>query len=93
METIADRIKFLRTLEGENQQQLATAIGVAQSAISQWESRTNEPKASYIVKLCDHFNVSADYLLGREDMTFSNNKDTLFYTDGVHTIKHLRRKK
>lgn len=90
METIAERIKFLRSLEGENQQQLANAIGVAQSAISQWESRTNEPKASYIIKLCDHFNVSADYLLGREDITLSSNKDTLFYTDGTHTIKHRR---
>ena len=48
---IAKRIQFLRTLKNESQQQLAIAIGVAQSAISQWENEINEPKATYILRL------------------------------------------
>lgn len=68
MEIIAKRILEIRNLEGENQKELALAIGVAQSAISQWEKGINEPKANYIVKICKHYKVSADYLLGLSDI-------------------------
>ena len=46
---------------------LADAIGVSQKAIDFWERGVNEPKASYIVKLADYFEVSADYILGRNN--------------------------
>lgn len=64
---IGKRIRELREEKGINQKQLAQEIGVAQSAVSQWESQTNEPKASYVKSLADYFDVSADYLLGREE--------------------------
>lgn len=62
------RIKELRTEYKISQQVLGKAIGVSQKAIDYWERGVNEPKASYIVLLADFFNVSADYLLGREDI-------------------------
>lgn len=63
---IGEIIKDLRTDEKISQSTLAKSIGVSQKAIDFWERGVNEPKASYIVKLADFFNVSADYLLGRE---------------------------
>ena len=60
-------IKELRTEKKISQQELAQAIGVSQKAIDYWERDVNEPKASYIVRLADYFNVSADYLLDREN--------------------------
>ncbi len=63
--TIGIIIRELRKERNLSQAQLAHAIGVSQKAIDYWERGINEPKASYIVKLCDFFEVSADYLLGR----------------------------
>lgn len=47
--------------------QLAVAIGTTDAAISNWENGINEPKISYVIRLCEFFNVSADYLLGIEN--------------------------
>ena len=62
------RIKELRTDRGISQQALAKEIHVSQKAIDYWERSVNEPKASYIILLCDYFGVTADYLLGRTDV-------------------------
>lgn len=64
---IGDRIKELRKEKNFSQSQLARRIGVSQKAVDYWELGTNEPKASYIVKLAELFKVSADFLLGIDD--------------------------
>lgn len=64
---IGDNIKYLRKEKNLSQKQLGEKIGVSQKAIDYWESGTNEPKASYIIKLADYFEVSADYLLDRSN--------------------------
>ena len=63
---IGEIIKELRTERKLSQQAFADAIGVSQKAIDYWERGINEPKASYIVRIADFFEVSCDYLLGRE---------------------------
>ncbi len=60
-------IKELRIDKGLSQTKLAEIIGVSQKAIDYWERDINEPKAGYIIKLADYFEVSCDYLLGRSD--------------------------
>lgn len=67
MNTLKERIKELREDSNLSQQKLANEIGVSQKAIDYWERGINEPKASYIIKLADYFNVSADFILGRKD--------------------------
>lgn len=64
---IGYRIKELRKEKNLSQIQLASQIGVSQKAIDYWELGTNEPKASYIIKLAKYFDVSADYLLGIDE--------------------------
>ncbi|MBQ8426295.1 MAG: helix-turn-helix transcriptional regulator [Clostridia bacterium] len=64
---IGEIIKELRTDKGISQKQLADVIGVGQATVSEWERSVNEPKASYIEKLADYFNISTDYLFGRND--------------------------
>ena len=63
----AERIKELRQEKNLSQSVLAQKIGVSQKAIDYWERGTNEPKATYIVRLEDFFDVSTDYLLRREN--------------------------
>ncbi len=50
-----------------SQAALGKAIGVSQKAIDYWERGINEPKASYILALSEFFDVSCDYLLGKEN--------------------------
>lgn len=45
--------------------QLAKIIGVTDAAISNWENEVNEPKLTYVVALCDFFDVTLDELIGR----------------------------
>ena len=60
------RLRELRTDKQMSMKQLAVAIGTTDAAISNWENGINEPKISYVIRLCEFFNVSADYLLGIE---------------------------
>ena len=64
---IGERIFELRKERNLSQAQLGNAIGVNARAVSYWEQKVNEPKASYIFALFKFFGVSADYLLGLED--------------------------
>lgn len=61
------RLRELRTDKQMSMKQLAVAIGTTDAAISNWENGINEPKISYVIRLCKFFDVSADYLLGIED--------------------------
>lgn len=65
---LGQRIKELRLEKQISQNKLAIAIGVDKRAVIFWEQGVNEPKASYIKKLAEFFDVSADYLLGITDM-------------------------
>ena len=67
MENLGETIKALRLEKGLTQPQLAQLIGVSNGIISIWENNVNEPKASYIKKLAETLNVSADYFLGIND--------------------------
>ena len=59
-------IKKLRKKKRLSQRKLAETIGVSQKAVDFWERGVNQPKAIYIIRLADFFDVSADYLLGRK---------------------------
>ncbi len=67
MSTFSMRLRELRTDKQMSMKQLAVAIGTTDAAISNWENGINEPKISYVIRLCEFFNVSADYLLGIEN--------------------------
>ena len=62
-------IKELRKLRGVTQAELCTAIKIAQPTLSGYEKGLHEPDTETLLKLADFFNVTVDYLLGREDET------------------------
>lgn len=61
------RLKELREERGISMMALAKAIGVSDTAVCKWENQDSEPKLSYIIKLADYFNCTADFLIGRSD--------------------------
>lgn len=69
MSSFAENLKKVRIDKGWNQGQLAQAIGVSQTAISQFEKGLRFPTPANINKFAEILGVSSDYLLGDEDMT------------------------
>ncbi len=63
------RLKELRNKLGLSQTQLANQIGIAQNTLSQYEKGTRQPDHETLKKLADYFDVSIDYLLGRDETT------------------------
>ncbi len=60
-------LKELRIEKCLTQKELAAKLGITQDSISLWEKGKRIPDTQYLTKLCEIFNVSADYLLGRSD--------------------------
>lgn len=61
------RVKLLRKQHHEQQKDLAEAIGMTQTAISDIENGRKTTTFEKLVLICQHYQVSADYLLGLID--------------------------
>ena len=59
-----NKITELRKERGMKQADLAEAIHASRQAIGKWETGAVDLSTETIVKLCEFFEVSADYLLG-----------------------------
>jgi transcriptional regulator with XRE-family HTH domain len=66
---IAARLRSLRAERGVSQDDVADALGVSQNAMTKWESAKGQasPRAEWVAKLADYYDVSADYLVCRSD--------------------------
>lgn len=62
-----ERIRELRKIMKMTQKQLAEKLGIRQNDVSSYELEQHEPSIATILKLCEMFDVSADFLLGRTD--------------------------
>jgi transcriptional regulator with XRE-family HTH domain len=67
MENFSERLKRLRKSQNVTQKELAQALNVTERNYQSWEAGKTKPQFDTINALCDHFHVSADYLLGRTD--------------------------
>lgn len=61
-----DRLLELRQEKNIGQVELAYKINVSKGTISFWENGLREPTMSNLVALADFFEVTLDYLVGRE---------------------------
>ncbi len=58
------RMIDIRHDHDESQRDLAKAIGYHQVQIARYESGVNTPPLQYLLAFCQHYQVSADYILG-----------------------------
>lgn len=63
-----EKLKQLRKDKGKTLKEVAKEIGISLSAYSNYEQGIREPSYDILKKICDYFEVTADYLLGREDI-------------------------
>lgn len=75
MNKLGNILNKLRKEQNYSQEQLGEIIGVSHTSVKNWELGINEPKASYIIKLAELFNVSTDYLLGINTLELKKNND------------------
>lgn len=67
MVTFGQRLKELRKSKRLTQQQLADIFFLNKSSISRYENGSQLPENEQLQKLADYFEVSIDYLLGRDE--------------------------
>lgn len=58
-------LALLRQEKGVSQRKAAGELGISQALLSHYEKGVREPGLEFVVKACDYYHVSADYLLGR----------------------------
>ncbi len=59
----SDNLQFLRSRQGQTQEQLAEILEVSRQSVSKWESAQSFPEMDTILRICDLYQVNLDTLL------------------------------
>lgn len=85
MASFNERLFELRHQRDLSQAELAQYVGLNKQTISQYERGVRRPDLDILSILCDFFNVSTDYILGKSNVTIryvdSSDLEKLCITD------------
>lgn len=76
-----ERLQTLRKSKGLSQKQVADAVGISASVISNYESSERTPSLENLIALAGFYRCSTDYLLGLEKSDNSKVLDVSMLTD------------
>ncbi|RKI80073.1 XRE family transcriptional regulator [bacterium 0.1xD8-71] len=68
--TLNENIRRLRMARNISQVDLAKALGVTKQSISNWENNNIQPSIDMLIRICDYFRVTTDYMLGLEERNY-----------------------
>lgn len=74
METISERLKFIRIEKRFTQAELAELLQIKRQTIANIESGNNNPSIDFINKLINHLNVNANWLIAGVGQPFNPEK-------------------
>lgn len=77
-------LALLRQERGVSQRTAAKDLGISQALLSHYENGVREPGLSFVVKACDYYHVSADFMLGR---TLARNGSMLSSAEVLNTAE------
>jgi len=80
----------LRKERGVSQRAAAAELGISQALLSHYENGIREPGLEFVVRACDYYHVSADYILGRtlsREGNMLNEEEILGSDDGGKVLK------
>lgn len=81
MDKLASRLKELRRLSNSTQKDISVKSGITARRYQALELNESLPKLSTLIALADTFNVSLDFLVGREgqfnDSLYKSKSDIL----------------
>lgn len=66
---MGNRLRELRKSRHLTMKQLGAEFGIAESTISQYETGKRQPDNETLLRFGEFFDVSVDYILGRDDRT------------------------
>ncbi|EMS76269.1 bacteriophage transcriptional regulator [Enterococcus durans IPLA 655] len=94
--TVFERIKFLAKKHSKTMKQVTIDLGYSENYFYSLKSG-KQPSAEKLTEIADYFNVSVDYLLGREKKETPKHvdlseDDTVFSFDGKEISKETMRK-
>ena len=84
-EQFSRTLSLLRQEKGLSQRFVAKELGISQALLSHYENGIREPGLAFVVRACEFYGVSADFLLGRtmsRDGTTIVDADTLYDASG-----------
>lgn len=103
MDYIDNFIEILSELMQEkdiNAKQLANAIGISNTSVSKWLSKKKTVSLKHILLLCNYFNCSIDYLIGRSNnflpytpknvIPFSKQLKQIFLHKGITRYRFIK---
>jgi len=70
------RLKEIRLKSGETQADLGDLLHIHKSRISEMEKGTASTTPEKVAMICEHYHVSADYLLGLTDDPTPNSRNS-----------------
>lgn len=77
MKSIGEKIKEYRQKNHMTQEQLAACLNVTFQTVSKWETGVSSPDLSLIIPITKIFHISADELLGINDVESDKRYDEL----------------
>ena len=77
MKSIGEKIKEYRQKNHMTQEQLASCLNVTFQTVSKWETGVSSPDLSLIIPITKIFHISADELLGINDVESDKRYDEL----------------
>ena len=63
---IGEKLRQLRSEEGNTQLDLAKAVDVSVKTVKNWESDINDPDLSHAIAIADYYDITIDELVGRD---------------------------
>jgi len=87
------RLKELRKNNNMSQEQLGKLIGVTKVSVSGYENGTRIPSMEILIMILNVFNISADYILGREkNVVCESDNDYMvpMSSDDINIIRELK---
>lgn len=61
------KLKSLRLDKKLSQQEVANQLNITRACLANYEQGIREPSLTLLKLLCDFYDVSADYIIGRTD--------------------------
>ena len=83
----------LKTINNDSQEKLAKIAEVSQKTISNYLNGTTEPSLKELCKFADYYNVTLDYLVGREtnsNYISAEEKEFLDYFKQLKPINQIK---
>ena len=83
---ILDNILLLLEKKGIQQKKLSDYLGLSKNTITGWKNGNNTSYMKHLPKIAEFFDVSVDYLIGKESSANESNFTYALYNELAHDL-------